>query len=138
MKLPRIDSVAMQFRSDESFKGIVEAFKRTESKGGKIILRTDPQQRAGLYFTVHFDHSVNLLPQDAKFKLYFITNLKPSVEVVTWEFHKGKSAPFLQNEVYLGITDNGNYNANTRLIAWKVELCRSDETIIAQKQSFAW
>lgn len=133
-----IDSISMATRSEDSFKGIIEAFSRTESKGGRIILRTDPEKRSGLYFSVKFNHSISLLPRNSKIVLYFITNANPKPESATWVLPNIEHSSSLRNEIYLGITDDEHYTQKNLLIAWKLEILHPDGHIIAHKESLSW
>ena len=133
-----IESISMTTRSDDSFKGIVEAFQGRESKGGRVFLRTDPEKRAGVYFSVKFDHSIGLLPQGAKIVLHFITNADPRPECATWTFSEVKHSLWLRNELYLGVTDDEHYASKKQLIAWQLEILHPDGHVMAHKESLAW
>lgn len=133
-----IASIAMTTRSEDSFRGIVEAFQHRESKGGRVFLRTNPEKRSGVYFTVKFNHSIGLLPQGTKIVLHHITNVNPRPEVTTWTFPEVKHSLGLRNELYLGITDDEHYAEKHELIAWQLEILHPDGHVIAHKESFAW
>lgn len=133
-----IVSVAMTTRSEDSFKGIVEAFQHKESRGGRIFLRTDPKNRSGVYFSVKFNHSISLLPQGSKIVLHFITNVNPKPESATWIFHEVGRSLFPRNEIYLGITDDEHYAEKKRLIAWQLDVLHPDGHVIAHRESLAW
>ena len=133
-----IASIAMTTRSEDSFKGIVEAFQHRESKGGRVFLRTNPESRSGVYFTVKFNHTIGLLPRGAKIVLHYITNVSPVPESATWEFPEVQHSLFPRNELYLGITDDAHYAAKHQLIAWQLEISHPDGHIIAHEESLAW
>ena len=133
-----IVSVAMTTRSEDSFKGIAEAFQCRESNGGRVFLRTNPENRSGVYFTVKFNHSVDLLPSGSKIVLHYITNVNPVPESATWTFPEFQHSLLLHNELYLGITDDMHYAAKNQLIAWQLEIVHPDGHIIAHEESLAW
>ena len=133
-----IVSIAMTTRSEDSFKGIVEAFQHKESKGGRIFLRTNPENRAGVYFTVKFDHSIGLLPSGSKIILHYITNVNPVAESATWIFPERTYSLWPYNELYLGITDDAHYAAKKQLIAWQLEIVHPNGHVIAHEESLAW
>ena len=133
-----VTSVAMTTRNEDSFKGIVEAFQHRESKDGRVFLRTNPEKRSGVYFTVKFNHSIGLLPQGAKIVLHYITNVNPVPEIATWIFPEVQHSLLPRNELYLGITDDEHYAAKTLLIAWQLEILHPDGHVIAHRESLAW
>lgn len=128
----------MATRNEDSFKGIVEAFRHKESKGGRVFLRTNPEKRAGVYFSVKFNHTIGLLPQGAKIVLHFITNANPKSESAIWTFPKVKHSLWLRNELYLGVTDDEHYASKKQLIAWQLEILHPDGHVMAHKESLAW
>ena len=133
-----IVSVAMTTRSEDSFKGILESFQHKESKGSRVFLRTNPENRSGVYFTVKFNHSVGLLPQGAKIVLHYITNTNPVAESATWTFPEVKHSLWSCNELHLGITDDTHYAEKNQLIAWQLEILHPDGHVIAHEESLAW
>jgi|GEM_PF-3224757 hypothetical protein len=133
-----IASIAMTTRSEDSFKGIAEAFQHREAQGGRVFLRTNPENRSGVYFTVKFNHSIGLLPQGAKIVLHYITNVNPVPQIATWIFPEVEHSLWLRNELYLGITDDEHYAAKKQLIAWQLEILHPDGHVIAHEESLAW
>ena len=133
-----IDTLSASYRTEDSFKGIVEAFSKRESKGGRCILRTDKEQRSGFYFTVKFNHSLSLIPPHSKIRLSFITQHAPQEVISEWELPEISHSLLLQNELILGITDQPHFSASTKIIAWQVELLDPKGTILATQKSFAW
>lgn len=128
----------MKFLSDDSFKGIVEAFQHSESQGGRVIIRNQPDQRSGLYFIVKFNNALSLLRPGTQVKVSFITQNSLKEQYFTWTLPEVKHSLIFQNELYLGITDNPCFSLNTQLIAWKVEVFDENNHLIASKKSFAW
>lgn len=133
-----IDTLSATYRTEDSFKGIVEAFSKKESKGGRCILRTDKEQRAGFYFTVKFNHSLSLIPSHSKVRVSFITQHAPQEVSFVWEIPEVSHSLILQNELILGITDQVQFSSSTKLIAWQVELLDSQGVVLATQKSFAW
>lgn len=133
-----IETVTMKHRTDDSFKGIVEALTGKESCGGRVLLRTDPQQRAGLYFTVIFGHTLTLIPEGTRIVLTFITDKSPKPVSYTWIFHRVKHTLLFQNELYLGVTGIPEMNASRSLIAWKIDIFAPDGRCLATRHSYAW
>ena len=133
-----VDSLSMKFLSENSFKGIVEAFQHSESQGGRVIIRSQPSQRSGLYFNVKFNHSLSLLKPGMQVKVSFITENSPKEQSHTWIVPDIKHSLIFQNELYLGITDDSNFSSNTQLIAWCIEVFDGNNNLITSQKSFAW
>ena len=133
-----IDTLSATYRTEDSFKGIIEAFSKRESKGGRCILRTDEKQRAGFYFAVKFNHSLSLIPPHSKVRVSFITQHAPQEIIYEWEFPEVSHSLVFQNELILGITDLSQFSSSTKLIAWQVELLDPQGVVLATQKSFAW
>jgi hypothetical protein len=130
------ESLRMQYRGEDSFKGIIEAFKRSESKGGRIFLRSDPQCREGIYFIVVMNGTLQRIPEGSKIVLHFITDLTPHEAVCTWTVPNLRGC--LRNELYLGITDDKKYTSKTQLVCWKIFLYGPENQLMSELESFAW
>ncbi len=133
-----IDTLSATYRTEDSFKGIVEAFSKRESKGGRCILRTNEEQRAGFYLTVKFNHTLSLIPKHSKVRVSFITQHAPQEVTYEWEIPEVSHSLILQNELVLGITDHPQFSTSTKLIAWQVELLDPQGVVLATQKSFAW
>ena len=133
-----IDTLSATYRAEDSFKGIVEAFSKRESKGGRCILRTHEAQHSGFYFTVKFNHSLSLIPPHSKVRVSFITQHAPQEVSYEWEIPEISHSLILQNELILGITDSSQFTSSTKLIAWQVELLDPQGVVLATQKSFAW
>ena len=133
-----IDTLAFQYRTEDSFKGIIESFTRKEFTSGRLFLRTNPDVRDGIYFAVSFNCPCNRIPVGSVIKIAYITNLDPKEQVAEWTIPAIKHSLIFQNELYLGVTGDKAYSSQTKLIAWKVDVVHPDGRIIATKHSFAW
>lgn len=133
-----IDTLSLQYRTEDSFKGIIESFTRKEFIGGRLFLRTNPDAREGLYFALSFNGSLNCIPAGSTIKITYITNLDPKEQITEWTIPSVECPLISQNELYLGITGDKKYSSQTKLIAWKVDVMHPDGRIIATKHSFAW
>lgn len=134
----KIDTLSFQYRTEDSFKGIIETFTQKKFTGGRLFLRTNPDVREGVYFILSFDYSVNRIPAGSTVKVSYITNLDPKEQMVEWTIPTVEHSLAFQNELYLGITGDKKYSSLTKLIAWKVDIINPDGQTIATKHSFAW
>ena len=75
----QIKALHSEYRSEESFHGIIEAFKHRESTAGRLFVRSDPQRRDGLYFVVSFRSAIRLIPANSKITIHFITDSNHTV-----------------------------------------------------------
>ena len=133
-----MDTLSAIYRTEDSFKGIVEAFSKRESKGGRCILRTNEEQRSGFYFTVKFNHALSLIQPHSKIRVSFITQHAPQEITYEWEMPEVSHSLLFQNELILGITDHSQFSSSTKVIAWKIELLDPEGKVLATQKSFAW
>lgn len=120
------------WRNAASFKRISEYFTGHENTGGKIILRTHPQQRSGFYF---FLRTAN--PGSA-------TAVKFNVELIAPDSPTPKNYQFTaelkpgDNIINLGLTGSDWPDSETHPVAWKIELAASDDRVLAVTKSYLW
>ena len=100
-----VDDIVLVSKSEDSYKGIIRAFTHKESKMGRVIVRSDPTQKAGLYFIVKLDCALSMIPVGSEFKVTFIGSDSPLEHVRTWRMPRVKHSLFFQNEIQLGMTD---------------------------------
>ena len=100
-----VDDVVLVSKSEDAYKGIIQAFTHEESKMGRIIVRSDPTKKAGLYFIVKLDCALSMIPAGSEFKVTFIGSDSPQEHVRTWIMPQVKHSLLYQNEIWLGMTD---------------------------------
>ena len=100
-----VDDVALVSKSEHYYRGILHAFTHKESKMGRVIVRSDPNRAAGLYFVVKFHNGLSLIPTGSQFRITFIGSDSPQEHVRTWVMPKVKHSLLFQNEIWLGMTD---------------------------------
>jgi hypothetical protein len=122
-----------QWRTAESFERISEFFGGGENTGGKLVLRTQADTRAGYYFIIRLAHAASL--NGAKFEVSLIrpdtTEPKSFLLPVTTT---GKD-----DVVELGLTGAdwpGGEKAHP--VAWKLTLRAADGRVLAEQKSFLW
>ena len=130
----QIKALHSEYRSEESFHGIIEAFKHRESTAGRLFVRSDPQRRDGLYFVVSFRSAIRLIPANSKITIHFITDSNPHEECHSWQIPSTQR--HFSNTLYLGLTDGRS--AATKVICWHVILSDSNNTPLSELHSFAW
>ena len=75
------------------------------------------------------------LSQDAYWKLDLITSINPAARSIKIPIDNPK---IFGKEVFIGLTGNDWPDPSAQLLAWRLSLLGTDESIIAKKQSFLW
>ena len=101
----RVESVALAEKTDADFKGIAEAISHRESFGNVPVVRSDAEQRAGLYFTIRLSKPWTTIPSGATVRLTFVTNRALHEQQQTWRLPPLKSCLFPMYEIDFGLTD---------------------------------
>ncbi len=122
-----------QWHDAESFDRISEYFTEKENTGGRTVVRTHPDQRAGYYFLVRVDNSAAAI-EGAKFVVDVIA--PDSADPKTFSFPA--AIPTGGGAFNLGLTGADWTNKRLRPVAWKLSLVGSDGKVLLEKQSFLW
>lgn len=122
-----------QWQNADAFERIGEYFGRSEDDGRETVIRTHPEQRAGLYFLVRTKAAAEV--SAAKFVLEIIRPDSPDPKSYTFPASiSAKAKVFL-----LGLTGNdwpGGHEAHP--VAWKLSLIDAQNQPLATQQSFLW
>jgi hypothetical protein len=121
-----------QWRNADAFDRIQEYFGGPENDGREIVLRTHPEQRAGLYFLVRVKTPAAI---DGRFLLQVVRPDAPDVRQYTFPV----SLPARSLVAELGLTDGdwpGGREVNP--VAWKLTLLDGAGNPVASQQSFLW
>jgi hypothetical protein len=121
------------WRDAESFERIGEYFGRPENTGREIVLRTQPEARAGYYFLVRVKSAVAI--NGAKFEVHVIRPNHPEPKI-----HAFPAALPAKEAIYqLGMT-GADWPAGKveNPVAWKLVLVGSDGRVLAEHKSFLW
>jgi hypothetical protein len=122
-----------QWRNADAFDRIREYFGGPENDGREIVVRTHPEQRAGLYFLVRVQSAA--ATADGKFVLEVIRPDSPEVKTFTFPV----SLPGKNQVAELGLTD-GDWpgGRDVHPVAWRLTLVDHSGQSIASGQSFLW
>jgi hypothetical protein len=121
------------WRDADSFERISEYFNGKENTGREIVLRTHPDQRAGLYYLVRVANSGGAL-SGAKFVLQVISPASPEPKTTTFPIELPSRSKVFQ----LGLTGADWPDRAVHPVAWKLQLLSSDDHVLATAQSFLW
>lgn len=121
------------WRDADAFERMGEYFGRGEDRRGEVILRTDPQNRAGYYFLVRVKSAVAV--ESARFELHIIRPDVPEPRSFTFP----AALPARQAVFQLGLTgaDWPGGKASTP-VAWRLALLAADGRVLAEQKSFLW
>lgn len=120
------------WRDAASFKRISEYFTGRENNGGRIVLRSTPEKRAGYYFLIRLKNDA--APIDGKFVFRVIS----SASTTPREFAFATQIPPGSSVFNLGLTGPHWPGKETNAIAWKLEIVDAKGDILATDQSYLW
>jgi hypothetical protein len=130
-----IVEIKPRYIETESFKRISEYLTGKEYLGDRVILRSDPEARAGYYFTLVLDEDVRRLPKGTQISGEFFT--PKSVEKQTHEFTlPAKLAS--TNEIFVGLTGEDWPQSGGVPAAWRFTITDANGKRLGEKQSYLW
>ena len=129
-----IKNVTLRTIQTQSFQRIAEYFTKEEYTGNRLLFRTHPTHREGLYFIINLGWFTPTLPPQTEIQLEYFTTESPYPFTET--FNTGETLSH-SHEIFIGLTDPKSPLKTKSILAWRVTL-RSPEKILAQKQSFLW
>ncbi len=122
-----------QWRNADAFDRIKEYFGGGENDGRELVVRTHPEQRAGLYFLVRVKAAAAL--PNATFTLDVIRPDAPEPK----SFNFPVSLPAKGGVVELGLSaDDWPGGRDAHPVAWKLTLRDNAGTVAATQHSFLW
>lgn len=132
---PQVDYVSWYYKPAQTFKRIAEHFGFPEQTGRKLILRSDPEQRQGLYFATHLDGRISEYPVGTRAVLEII--LPDSPRARTFTFTLPEPAPNYR-VIWFGLTGKDEPADKKPPVAWHLTLQSASGETLAEKQSFLW
>ena len=124
-----------KYMEARSFARISEFFSGVENTSNRVIARSRPEERSGLYFVITLDGKTDrrflgattqvqlIVPDEAETRLYSID--------LPIEYPKSR-------ELLVGITGADWPDSETVPLAWKITLFDAHDEILAQKESYLW
>lgn len=127
--------ISVRYLEKQSFLRISEYFDGKENTGNRLVCRSKPDSRAGLYLILSLKESTRELPADIVARWQVISPKAPDpVEyliAVPNERPRGK-------DLFVGLTGDDWPDPETRPVAWKFTLETSDGKVLLAKKSFLW
>ena len=127
--------LAIRYVEAKAFVRISEYFTGRENPGNRLLCRSRPNERAGLYFVLTLDEKSRKLPDGAVFVLEVIRPDDPETKLfripVPAKRPRGK-------EVFLGLTGEDWPDEEARPVAWRLRLLDAGGGTLAERKSFLW
>ena len=112
---PKISYCFPRYMTDAETRTIWEIFTGDEFNYGKLVIRSVPGKRAGMYFFVMFDWDSDDILMGCKFELSVSSNDNPSERTYVYVVPETSS---VLREVALGITGGDWPNPSAKVNAW--------------------
>ena len=133
---PSLKVLSHSFREHYDFVRISEYFSGKENTSGQIILRSQENQRTGLYFHVLFRDIGMVMPvQNPKLILKILDS-----ESIDFKTHSFDLSPEVlqKGRILLGLSGEDWTSPQTTPIAWQIEIQSKNGEILADTQSYLW
>lgn len=132
----QIEHVRVYNKPENDFKHISEYFSGEESDHGyRLVLRTNPDIRAGLYFAVSFSQSLASLPNGSSAELDLIFERQDDTRTFHFPLPDNRSD---KTVLYLGLTNPEEPKSGSQIMAWRVRIIDSDKKVLLKKDSYLW
>ena len=130
-----IRHVAYRYVEAKSFKRISEYFTGRENPGNRLLCRSRPAEREGLYFILSLDEPSRKLPQGSQFVVEFIRPDDPETKMIRIPVPEKRPRG---KEVYLGLTGTDWPDKTARPVTWRLRLIDDSDSVLAERKSFLW
>jgi hypothetical protein len=122
----------------EQFIRIQEYRTGSEYTGKRLIIRTEPDQRGGFYFTLLLDAKVRKLPQGTRIIGEFYSKASPDKQSHTFELPADRPNT---KAILVGLTGEAwPFGRDETIVpaAWKFQVIGPDGQSFGEKQSYLW
>ena len=130
-----IEKIEPRYIETEQFKRISEYMTGRENLGDRVILRTQPEHRAGYYFILVLDNDVRRLPNGTVVVGEFYTS--QSLGKQTHEFTL-PSQRASTDEIFVGLTGEDWPEKDGVPAAWRFTIKDANGAVLGEKQSYLW
>jgi hypothetical protein len=130
-----IKEIKPRYIETGQFKRISEYLTGKENIGDRVILRTQPENRAGYYFILVLDNDVRRLPNGTVLVGEFYT--PQSLEKQTHEFTL-PSQRASTDEIFIGLTGGDWPKKDDVPAAWRFTIKDANGAVLGEKQSYLW
>lgn len=130
-----IEEVSVRRLDAAHFKRLTEYFTGHESTGNRVLLRSDPATRGGLYFTLELSDEADNLPAGSQFRVQYI---RPDLPDALEQLYPLPATNTAHHTVYLGLTGDTWPDSEALPLAFRVSLVGPDGQELDHYQSFLW
>ena len=123
------------YRSAEDYERISEFFTGKENPGNRVIVRSTPENRQGMYFSVMIKDGVNSLPADTKAVVEVLHALSPETQTYTFPIPNSSKH---HKELLIGITGENWPATKHKPMAWRIRLMNAEGEVLSADKSYLW
>ena len=123
------------YKEHGDFVRLSEFFNGREDSSGRAIVRSQPNSRTGLYFSLNISGGVGQLPEGAKVFLDIVHPTLP--EAKAFELIAPRM-PVNSREMLVGLTGDDWTSPKGKPVAWRVRILDVSGGVLAAEQSFLW
>ncbi len=129
-----IENVKLRLIESRKFTRISEFFTGKENMGRRIILRSNPQERGGLYFIVKMDTKMSDLPDGIQVGVDFFDAGSAIQKHYKFQLPAERKP---SSRLFIGITGDGRLEQEVP-VAWRVYLEAATGELVAELKSYLW
>lgn len=123
------------YKQAEEFQRISEFFTGKENLGNRVVLRSNPENRNGLYFSLFIKDRIRSLPEGSKAIVEVLQPNSPDTQIYEYSIPVNTSK---SKELMLGITGANWPNEDDHPLAWRVRLVNAEGEELASDKSYLW
>lgn len=132
-----ISHVRWDYQNTAFFKRISEYFTNVENTGHRLILRTQPENRDGLYFQARLSRPASALPAGTSIEVTFLS--PDSQTPVRYRFTIPTDGTDTDKEqLWLGFTGEDAPKDEKPPVAWQIRALGANGEVLAGYDSFLW
>ena len=130
-----IEEIEPRYIETEQFKRISEYMTGREHIGDRVILRTQPEHRAGYYFILILDNDVRRLPNGTVIVGEFYTQQKLGKQTFEFTLPNQRTST---DEIFVGLTGEDWSKKDAVPAAWRFTIKDANGNMLGEKQSYLW
>ncbi len=130
-----IDQAHSRYMREGQFQHLREFFTGEEHTGRRLVLRTQPTERAGRYFVVFLERRLETFPVGTVALLEVLSDddLEPAIHAFPIDVHTKPRS----RQLFLGLTGTDWPSEEQEALAWRVRLL-DGENVLGEWKSFLW
>lgn len=130
-----IIEIKPRYIETESFIRISEYLTGAENVGDRVIIRSQPENRTGYYFTLLLDTNVRKLAPGTVIVGEFFTPFSKTAQTFNFKLPAKRAST---DEIFIGLTGSDWPDPDAIPAAWRITINDANGEQLAQEQSFLW